>query len=90
MWTVKSGLHSFSLLASAIVARGLNQTKTKVVGLLIEFSKELEGSTTNVCFLEILDWTAEWQEQMEEQQREFGYFTSPTVKGLSESEYPQA
>ena len=77
------------LLGRCIVARGLNQTKTKVIGLGVEFSKHVEGSTTTACYLEIADWTDDWQQQRDYQQREFGYFTKPQVKGLSEQEYPE-
>ncbi|HXQ72755.1 MAG TPA: hypothetical protein VN844_19815 [Pyrinomonadaceae bacterium] len=77
------------LLGRCVVARGLNQTKTKIIGLGVEFSKQVEGSATTACYLEIDDWTDEWQQQMDYQQREFGYFTKPQVKGLSEHEYPE-
>lgn len=77
------------LLGRCIVARGLNQTKTKVIGLGIEISKRFEGSATTACCLEIAEWTDEWQQQMDSQQREFGYFTTPQVKGLAEQEYPE-
>ena len=76
------------LLGRCIVARGVNQTKTKVVGLGFEFSKRVEGSATTVCYLDIPEWTSEWQEQMEYQQREFGYFTKPQVKRLTQDKYP--
>jgi hypothetical protein len=77
------------LLGRSIVARGLSQTKTKVIGLRFELSQKLEGSATTVCYLEIPKWTVEWQEKMDYQQREFGYFVNPKVKGLSEDEYPE-
>lgn len=76
------------LVGRCIVARGLSRTKTKVIGLGVEFSKKVEGSATSVCYLEITEWTAEWQEKMDYQQREFGYFVKPQAKGLSEHEYP--
>lgn len=76
------------LLGRCIVARGVNQTKTKVVGLGFEFSKRVEGSATTVCYLDIPEWTSEWQDQMDYQQREFGYFTKPQVKRLTEDKYP--
>lgn len=69
-------------LGRCIVARGLNQTKTKVIGLGEEFSKMVEDSATTVFYLEIRKWTAEWQEQMDYQQGEFGYFAKPQMKGL--------
>ena len=78
------------LLGRCIVARGVNQTKTKVVGLGFEFSQRLEGFATTVCYLDIPEWTSECQEQMDYQQREFGYFTKPRVKELTEDEYPRA
>jgi hypothetical protein len=78
------------LLGRCIVARGLNPTKRRVVGLGVEFSKVVEGSATTVCYLDIPEWTDEWQEKMDYQQREFGYFTKGKLKGLSESEYGAA
>lgn len=78
------------LLGRCIVARGLNQTKTKVIGLGVEFSKVVEGSSTTVCYLDIPEWTDEWQEKMDYQQREFEYFVKPEAKGLSEDEYPES
>ena len=78
------------LLGRCIVARGLEQGKTRVVGLGFEFSKRVEGWATTVCYLEILEWTGEWQKQMDDQQREFGYFSRPRAKGLTEYEYPRA
>lgn len=71
------------LLGRCIVARGLNQTKTKVIGLRSEFSQVSEGSATTVGYLEIPEWTVEWQDKMDYQQREFGYFVNPKVKGLA-------
>lgn len=64
------------LLGRCIVARGLNQSKTKVVGLGAEFSELVPGSATSVVFLDIPDWTPEWQAQKDYQQREFGYFSN--------------
>jgi len=73
--------------AMRVMAR-VSRTKKKVIGLGVEFSKKVEGSATSVCYLEITEWTAEWQEKMDYQQREFGYFVKPQAKGLSEHEYP--
>jgi hypothetical protein len=55
----------------------------------VEFSKVLEGSATAVCYLDIPEWTDEWQEKMDYQQREFAYFVKPEAKRLSEGEYPE-
>lgn len=70
-----------------VVARGLNLTKTKVLGILVEFSNIVEGSATSLCFLEIKDWTKNWQEKMELVQSEMRYFVSPSVKKYSEDAY---
>jgi len=72
------------LLGRCIVARGLNQSKTKVVGIGAEFSKLVPGSATSMVFLDIQEWTTEWQAQMDYQQREFGYFTNANPRPFFE------
>jgi len=77
------------LLGRCVVARGLNQDKKRVVGIGAEFSEILKGSATTVCHLDIPEWSDEWQKQMDYLQNEFGYFTKPQMRKLSEGEYPQ-
>lgn len=72
----------------SIVARGLNQNKRKVLGILAEISDIVKGSATSLCLLDIQEWTDEWQEKMELIQKELGYFTQPQTKKYSEEEYP--
>lgn len=70
-----------------IVARGLNQDKRKVVGILAEFSDVVEGSATSLCFLDIENWTDDWQEKMELIQNELGYFAKPRKAKFSSDEF---
>ncbi len=77
------------LLGRCVVARSLNQDKKKVVGIGAEFSEILKGSATTVCYLDVPEWMDEWQEQMDYLQKEFGYFTKPQIRKLSEGEYPK-
>jgi len=70
------------LLGRCVVARGLTQDRTKVVGIGAEFSRHIEGSATTVCFLDVPEWTVEWQEKMDYLQREFGYFAQPRVRSV--------
>jgi hypothetical protein len=44
------------LQARCIVARGLNQDKRRVVGMMFEFSEIQPGSTTTLCLLDIEQW----------------------------------
>lgn len=68
------------LQARCIVARGLNQDKRRVVGMMFEFSEIQPGSTTTLCLLDIEEWTDEWQRKMNTVQEEFGYFKNLTLK----------
>ncbi len=60
-----------------IVAKGLNTDKTKIIGIMTEFSELEKGSATSLCFLEIDEWNEEWQQKMDLIQKELGYFASP-------------
>lgn len=75
------------LLGRCVVARGLTQDRTRVVGIGAEFSQHVEGSATTLCYLDVPEWTHEWQEKMDHLQREFGYFVQPQAKKLSGREY---
>lgn len=76
------------LIGRCLVARGLASHKQKVVGIGVEFSEIQKGSATTVCYLEIPEWTDEWQKQMEYLQKEFGYFVKPIIRKGHEDEYP--
>jgi len=76
------------LAGRCVVARGICQNKKIVIGINVEFSDFVKGSATTVCYLEIPEWTKEWQEQMDYLQKEFGYFIKPNAKRLQEQEYP--
>src|SRR5205085_9734133 len=49
------------LMGRCVVVRGLSQNKKKVVGIGAEFSALVEGSATSVCYLDVPEWTDEWQ-----------------------------
>lgn len=70
-----------------VVAKGLNKDRTKVLGMLFEFSTIVEGSATSLCLLEINEWSSDWQEKMERIQSEVGYFTNSKVSKISSDEY---
>ena len=76
------------LEARCLIARGINQEKQTVIGLLIEFSEKQQGDAMTILFLDVPEWTSEWQQQMEYLQKELGYFTKPVMQNLGEDEYP--
>ena len=71
------------LMARCIVARGMQQDKRRVVGILVEFSEIIEGSATTLHLLDIEKWTDEWQEKMNLIQKELGYFRNPIKKSYT-------
>ena len=77
------------LEARCLIARGINQEKQTVIGLLIEFSEKQPGDAMTILYLDVPDWTSEWQQQMEYLQKELGYFTKPAMQNLGEDEYPK-
>lgn len=77
------------LEARCLIARGINQDKQTVIGLLIEFSEKQQGDAMTVLYLDVPNWTSEWQQQMEYLQKELGYFTKPAMQNLGEDEYPK-
>ncbi len=62
------------LQARCLVARGLNHSKQTVIGILIERSSQHTGDSISVCYIDVLDWTQEWQEKMNIYQNELGFF----------------
>jgi len=77
------------LYGRCIVARGLFQEKSVVVGICAEFSKVQKGSATTLCYLNIQEWTNEWQEKMNFLQNELEYFKGEGKRRQGELEYPQ-
>lgn len=77
------------LYGRCIVARGLFQEKSVVVGICAEFSKVQKGSATTLCYLNIQEWTDEWQEKMTFLQNELEYFKGAGKRRQGEFEYPQ-
>jgi len=76
------------LYGRCIVARGLFQKKSVVVGICAEVSEVQEGSATTLCYLNIAEWSDEWQEKMNFLQREFDYFKGTGKRRQGEYEYP--
>lgn len=70
-----------------IVARGLNQNKKKIIGILAEFSDVVEGAATSVCLLEIDEWTEDLEQKMNIIQNELGYFSKPKETKFSNDEF---
>ncbi len=63
------------LQARCLVARGLDHSKQTVIGILIETSDQHPGDAISVCYVNVIDWTQEWQERkMDIYQNELGFF----------------
>jgi hypothetical protein len=62
------------LQARCLVARGLNHSKQTVIGILIERSSQHTGDSISVCYIDVPDWTQEWQDKMDIYQNELGFF----------------
>jgi hypothetical protein len=62
------------LQARCLVARGLNHSKQTVIGILIERSPNHTGDTVSICYIDVPNWTQEWQEKMDIYQNELGFF----------------
>lgn len=68
------------LQARCLVARGLDHSKQTVIGILIERSNQHTGDAISICYIDVLDWTQEWQEKMDIYQNELGYFNNINKK----------
>lgn len=77
------------LQARCLVARGLDHSKQTVVGILIEVSEKHPGDAVTVVYLDVPDWTPEWQEKMDLFHNEFGFFKNLRRRVTTESEYPE-
>ena len=62
------------LEARCLVARGMDHSKTTVIGVLIELRKGAEGDAVSICYFDAPEWTSELQERMELYQNELGLF----------------
>jgi hypothetical protein len=69
------------LKARCLVARGIEHSKTTVIGVLIELRKGAEGDAVSVCYFDAPEWTFELQERMELYQNELGLFKNLKRKG---------
>ncbi|MBX3265449.1 MAG: hypothetical protein KF831_01965 [Acidobacteria bacterium] len=71
------------LQARCLVARGLDHSKTTVIGILFELTGRHEGDAINGCYIDVPEWTSEWQERMDLYQTEIGFFKNlarPTAR----------
>ena len=62
------------LQARCLVARGLDHSKTCVVGILIERVDEHDGDAVSMVYIDVSGWTDEWQQKMDLYQYELGFF----------------
>jgi hypothetical protein len=76
------------LFFRCLVARGLHQERTTIVGLATERYEEGKGYSFDLIHMNIPQWTDELQRRMDYAQKEFGYFTNPRFKQVHEDEYP--
>ena len=71
------------LQARCLVARGLDHSKQTVIGVLIERSSHYTDDAISLCYINVLDWTEEWQERMDMYQNELGFFRNKKRKSAS-------
>ena len=71
------------LEARCLVARGLEHSKTIVVGLLLERTTEHDGDALTLVYMDVKDWTSEWQERMDLYQYELGFFRKSQRTGAA-------
>lgn len=76
------------LLGRCIVARGLHQERSTVVGLATERYEDGKGYSFDLIHMYIPQWSDELQEKMDYAQKEFGYFANPRLTKVYEDEYP--
>ncbi len=76
------------LFGRCLVARGLHQERSTVIGLATERYEEGKGYSFDLIHMHIPQWTVELQEQMDYAQKEFGYFANPRLTKVHEDEYP--
>jgi hypothetical protein len=76
------------LFFRCVVARGLHQERSTVVGLATERYEEGKGYSFDLIHMHIPQWTDKLQERMDYAQKEFGYFANPRFTQVHEDEYP--
>jgi hypothetical protein len=76
------------LLGRCLVARGLHQERSTVIGLATERYEDGKGYSFDLIHMHIPQWTDELQKRMDYAQKEFGYFANPRLTKLHEDEYP--
>ena len=62
------------LQARCLVARGLDHSKNTVIGILFELTSRHEGDAITGCYIDVPEWTSDWQERMDLYQTELGFF----------------
>jgi hypothetical protein len=82
------GYRKAELFGRCLVARGLHQERSTVIGLATERYEEGKGFSFDLLHMNIPQWTDGLQEKMDYAQREFGFFTSPSFTKVHEDEYP--
>ncbi|MCM8782474.1 MAG: SEC-C metal-binding domain-containing protein [Candidatus Omnitrophica bacterium] len=76
------------LSAMCWIARGKYQQNKKVLGIATEM-KIRPMCSYDFCLLDIPNWTAENQKNMEQLQKETGIFANPKIGYAHEDEYPK-
>ena len=70
------------------VVRGLQQNCKTVIGIATEQYQPGQGFSFDIVYLRQETWTDENQKQLENAQKEFGWFTSPQQTSVHEDKYP--
>ena len=78
------------LFSRCLVARGLHQDRSTVIGLTTERYENGKGYSFDLIHMHIPQWTYELQGRMDYAQKEFGYFANPRLMKVHEDEYPGA
>ena len=78
------------LAARCFIVRGLNPEKKLVIGIATEEYEPGKGFSLDALYLNKESWTAEDQKQLEQMQKELGYFTNSLQSQIHEDEYPSS
>lgn len=70
-----------------LIARGMNQECTTVIGIATERYDGLPGFSLDLIQLYIEEWDNSLQEQMGKIQKDLGYFSSPRLSKIDEQEF---
>ena len=75
------------LAGRCFIARGLHQDSSTVIGIATEVY-DPSGYSYDACYVHILKWTSEDQENMEYARENFGWFKKTTQLELTIDEFP--